>query len=136
MSKSGRGTRGVLLIMVLGAILVVTILANIALNIISSQAKLTHHQVARTQGYYAALAGVNYAIEKLRLGDDANWLLPAPFTHNLCRSGCSAAGDINDEDMPASLIRVEITVGNVINAGPQSGTRPISAKAIYTSPVS
>lgn len=136
MSKLKTGNRGVLLIMVLATILVVTILANIALNIILSQARLTHHQVSRTQAYYAALAGVNYAIEKLRV-NDADWPATGSYIRNLCRSAgspCTGAGDIVDGDMPVSLKNVEITVG--APGSGINGTRKITAKAIYTPPVS
>lgn len=127
------GKRGVLLIMVLATILVVTTLAAVVFNIILNQGAITQHQVTRTQAYYAAMAGINYAIEKLRV-NDADWQSAGTFTHKLCRSGCTDAGDINDLDMPVSLKRVEITVGAPLASGPQIGTRPISAKAYYTSP--
>lgn len=56
--------------MVLGTLLVVVILANVILSTILSQSRLTHHQISRIQAYYAAMAGMNYALEQLRLG---NW---------------------------------------------------------------
>jgi Tfp pilus assembly protein PilX len=62
--------KGVVLLVVLGTILLVVILANIILNSMSSQSRLTHHQVSRIQAYYAAQAGMNYALERLRI---PNW---------------------------------------------------------------
>jgi len=67
--------------MVLATIMIVVILANIVLNIVLSQTRLTHHQVSRIQAYYAGLAGMNYALEQLRTG---NWT--APNQYNLTDS--------------------------------------------------
>src|SRR3989338_8459923 len=65
--------RGVVLFIVLGTLLVVVSLATVILSLILSHARLTHHQTSRIHAYYAALAGMNYAIEKLRVGTDSNW---------------------------------------------------------------
>jgi len=60
---------------VLATLSVVVILANVVLSIISSQSRLTQHQVGRIQAYYAALAGMNYAYEMLRRGPAAGgWI--------------------------------------------------------------
>lgn len=60
--------KGVALFMVLATILIVVVLANVVLNIAASQSRLTHHEVSRIQAYYAAQAGMVYALEKLRNG--------------------------------------------------------------------
>ncbi len=60
---------GLAIFMVLSILLVVTVLVNVILAIISSQARFTHHQVSRIKAFYATQAGVNYALEKLRRGD-------------------------------------------------------------------
>lgn len=49
-------------------ILVVILLATVILRIISSQARLTHHQLSRIKAYYAAKAGMNLALDNLRTG--------------------------------------------------------------------
>jgi len=64
-----KSRRGITLILILAVILVVVWLANIALVLISSQSRFTHHQISRIQTFYAAQAGINYALERLRLGD-------------------------------------------------------------------
>ena len=119
--------KGVVLLVVLGMLLVVVSLVTVILSLILSHARLTHHQTSRIQAYYAAMAGINYGLEKLRLGNDPNWPATTTYTRYLCRSGCSGPGDDNDWDIPSSIQQVVITVGT-----PISGTRPISAKAIYT----
>ena len=65
---NGFAKKGIALFMVLGTLLVVTILAFIMLNIMLSHSRLTQHQVGRIQAYYAAQAGMNYALEMLRTG--------------------------------------------------------------------
>jgi Tfp pilus assembly protein PilX len=122
--------------MVLVTLLIVVVLANVVLTIMSSQSRLTHHQVSRIQAYYAALAGVNYAVEMLRSGSDTtNWPMPAAdasYSKTLCRSGC----DINDTDLPLSVARVDITVAgkDVSGCNPPTSGIPacISATADYT----
>ncbi|MGD9015197.1 MAG: hypothetical protein PVI33_04155 [Candidatus Omnitrophota bacterium] len=109
--------RGIALILVLSFILAVVIMANIALIIISSQTRFAHHQLSRIQAYYAAQAGINYALQQLRTN---SW---STGSYTLCQSGC----DVNDGDIP---FPVDIDIG-----GPGtgiSGTRRISATATYT----
>ena len=64
------GRRGVILLMLLATILVGGILASVIANLITNQARFTHHQVSRVQAYYSALAAMNLAMENLRTG---NW---------------------------------------------------------------
>jgi hypothetical protein len=121
--------KGVLLFIVLGTIIVVAALSTVILRIILSQSRLTHHQVSRIQSQYAAKAGLNYALDKLRRNDDANWPATGEYVRIMRRSGASVP-DFNEPNLPGSIDRVEITVyapGSGI-----SGTRKISAKAIYT----
>jgi len=54
--------------MVLATIMIVVVLANVILAIISNQSRITRHEVGRVQAYYAAQAGLVYAMEKLRNG--------------------------------------------------------------------
>lgn len=124
---------GVVLFIVLGTLLVVVILANVVLSIILSQSRLTHHQVSRIQAYYAAQAGINYALEMIKLGN-TDWI-PSPDTvpntqlRRLCRQGCSAP-DVNEPNLPSSVQRVDITIG-AAGSG-ISATRQINATVIYT----
>jgi Tfp pilus assembly protein PilX len=81
MPELKRDTKGVLLIIVLGTIIVVTLLATVILRIFSNQYRLTNHNITRIQAYYVALAGINHAMELLRTGQ-----YPAgtpPYTYNL-----------------------------------------------------
>lgn|SRR3989338_9020587 len=92
--------RGVALLMVLGTVLVVVILANVIIAIISSQSRLTHHQVSRIQAYYAAQAGMNYALEMLRR--------PNGWTQNSCppNNPCS----LSDSNFPPSIVNREVSI--------------------------
>jgi len=90
--------------MVMGILLVVVVLANVILAIISSQARLTHHQVSRIQAYYAAQAGMNYALDQLRTGD---WTFTPT---NSCPSpdGCSLFDYVSRDDFPLAVTNVQI----------------------------
>lgn len=67
-SKQKQDKKGIVLLIVIGTVFIVIFLANVVLSIITSQSRLTHHQVSRIQAYYASMAGVNYALERLRVG--------------------------------------------------------------------
>jgi type II secretory pathway pseudopilin PulG len=127
MLKSNR--KGMILFIVLGTIMVVSILSTVILRIILTQSRLTHHQLSRIQSQYAAKAGINYALEMLRV-NDSNWPATGEYTRIMRQSG-SSLPDFNEPNLPGSVSRVEITVYGV-NSGPIAGTRRISAKAIYT----
>lgn len=115
MPKTLAGKKGVVLLIVLATVLVTTVLAGVILSIISNQYNLTHHQVSRIQAYYADLAGMNLAFEKLRTG---NW---TTGTYSLCKSGCT----VDDNDIP---FRVNITISPP-NA---SGIRTVNLTSDYT----
>lgn len=126
---------GIVLLIVLSTVLTVTLLASIVLKIISSQFRLTHHQVSRTQAYYAAQAGGNYAIDKLRRGD---WSLPAANstdTYKICRSA-GAGCTVVDSAFPHTIQDVKIAISDKGAAGcaPPGGSVSacISATATYT----
>ncbi len=129
--------KGVILFIVLGVIIVSVVLATVVLRIISSQSRLTHHQVSRIQALYAAKAGMVLAFDKLRRGD---WVQNATAINYYC---------INAKvDPPVScldtLVDTSIHCGDEINPCnvqiaiyPQSqpginGTAKIEIKTDYT----
>jgi len=107
-------TRGIALILVLAFILAIVVIANIALFIMSSQTRFTQHQVERIRVYYAAQAGINYALEQLRTGV---WGAGA-YTLGTCDPGPC---DVPDLDIP---FQVNITIG-----APVGGIRQVDARA-------
>jgi Tfp pilus assembly protein PilX len=107
--------KGVVLYIVLCVLLTVVVLANIILHIISSQSRMTRHQVSRIQAYYASLAGMNLAIEKLKSGE---W---NTGQYTLGPANCN----VNDTDIP---YYVEINIGPTN----PSGVRSINITANYT----
>jgi len=137
------GKKGMVLYMVLASILVALVLASSILNLILSQSRFSHHQTSRVQAYYAALAGANYAFERLRSGNQPSCWPASPSTdttHYICKSvGSCTAGpcDLNDDSLPHSVSQVNITVCGTCapptccGTGP-SGTLKISSKATYT----
>ncbi|MFC1657888.1 hypothetical protein ACFL1D_00730 [Candidatus Omnitrophota bacterium] len=121
-------SRGITLVILISFIMAVVVIANIALVLMSNQGRFGHLQVSRIQAHYAALAGINYALERLRV-NDANWPIPdssSPYSHDLCR-GCISP-DINEPDLPDSIVDVTISVSD----SDDDGIVEISATADYT----
>jgi Tfp pilus assembly protein PilX len=96
--------RGVALFVVLVTIFVVIILANIALNLMISQSRFTHHKVIRIQAEYAAWAAINYANEMLRLRTTNPLLGWDSSSCPALTGGCPLA----DANFPASITAVNI----------------------------
>lgn len=116
--------RGVVLLIVLATLLIVASLASAVLGLILSHARLVYHQSSRIQAYYAALAGMNLAMEKIRIGE-SGWVPDSgSVTKTLCGSGC----DVIDTDIPYP---VSITIwepgSSIDNIG-----RKISVTSTYT----
>jgi len=129
--------KGVALFFVLAILLVVSILANIILSFIVSQASLTTHQVKRMQAYYAAQAGVNYAIEKLRLNNSTWNTTVSSASFRICGSAYSSAhptlcngNNITEPAFSPLINYVVLTIGP-LNA--TNNNRTISAMANYSS---
>ena len=102
-----RNEKGVALFMVLSLIVVGAVLAGVILNITLSHSELTRHKAQRIKAYYAALAGMNLAFEKLRINDT---LWAGNYVRTLCRSGC----DVNDPDIPYP-VTINITQTDAVN---------------------
>jgi Tfp pilus assembly protein PilX len=133
--------KGIALYLVLMVLLVVIIFANIILSLVSSQSSLTTHQTKRIQAFYAAQAGINYALEALRI-NDTNWTGSPPFnsniTHYMCRSNttgfpCDAnltnSANITEPSLPTSINYIQIVVGP-FNA--TTGSRQVTSIANYS----
>ncbi|MFA5270844.1 MAG: hypothetical protein WC412_00690 [Candidatus Omnitrophota bacterium] len=69
--------KAVVLIMVIGVMFVLTILAVVALNLMTTESRVAEHKIRRTRAYYASQAGIVDGLERLRIGDLAT---PAPGT--------------------------------------------------------
>lgn len=100
--------KGAILFIVLAVILVVVILSGVILSIVSSQSRLTHHQVSRIKAYYASKGVMNYALEMLRTGV---WK-PGASKKYACHKGCidsvTASYIIPDDtDIP---YRIQVTI--------------------------
>ena len=77
--------KGAILFIVLAVIILVVILSGVILSIISSQSRLTHHQVSRIKAYYAGKGMMNYTLEKLRTGV---WAPHSSQNRYACHRGC------------------------------------------------
>jgi Tfp pilus assembly protein PilV len=110
MDKLKTNKRGIVLIITLVTLLVVIILANIILGIISSQSRLTHHQISRIQAYYANRAAANYALEQLRTGA---WPVPAAgstATYTCNFTSCDFALSLATDFKPASITSMSLVI--------------------------
>lgn len=104
------GNKAVALLTVLMTLLVLVIISNIALNVVASQSRLSHHQVSRIQAEYAAWAGVNLAREMFR-SQNASWPFPGPTYRRTICNGCPLGpGDINEPSLPRQIRNITITV--------------------------
>ncbi len=126
--------KGMILFIVLGVVLVVGILAIVVLRLISSHARLTHHQVTRIQAQYAAKAGMLYALDKLRRDDDACWASSGTYTRYLCRGTaagvCTGGCVVIEPYLPPAINYVSIVVSDPGTG--ILGTRQVSATAEFT----
>jgi len=132
MSECKLKNRGVALFVVLGTIFVVIILANIALNLMISQSRFTHHKVIRIQAEYAAWAAINYANEMLRLGTaNAGWdaaSCPAAL------GGCPLAfGDFPPTITSVNIILAQSNTADCPSPPAPLGVTCISAQVQYAS---
>jgi hypothetical protein len=113
-----RREKGIVLIIVLAMIFFIMLLANVILTIITSEFRLVQHSVARTQGYYAGMAGIHYAYNRLTVGDPG-WPIPpagnsyirylCDFSSSKC-PGTIVHNDINETNLPESVDFVAIAV--------------------------
>jgi len=114
------------LLIVLGIILVVTVLVNVVLQIMLNQSKLSQHQVARIQAYYAANAGIVYAFEKLRTSADGK-VCPEPVCDYQFATGDFFPASIKDRK-----VSIEVKASGVGGCSAPAGTSCISATVDYT----
>ncbi len=113
--------KGVVLLIVLGTLLVVASLATVILSLILSHSRLTHHQTSRIQAYYAAMAGVNYALEKLRIGHAAGG-----YDIDIdCTAGSPCIMSFADGDFNPSIL-VNPTNGVTITIRQPQSTNPLN----------
>jgi len=108
MLKIGINKSGIALFIVLTTVIVVVLLGDITLKFIASQNTFSHESVRRIQAYYAAKAGMNYALENLRT---RTWT----FAPNSCPNAagctiCKTGGGctVNDDTFPASIQLVRV----------------------------
>jgi Tfp pilus assembly protein PilX len=120
--------KGMALYLVLAVLIVVVMVAGMFLNLVLSQSRLTHHQVSRSQSYFAARLGMNYAIEMLRTGDPA-WPATGTYRRIICKTGpCDSVLPYKVEpDLPDGVRRIIIDVGDVL----ADSTRPLNVTVDY-----
>jgi Tfp pilus assembly protein PilX len=131
-----RRQKGIVLVLVLATILIVVLLGIAILNIISSQSRLTHHQLSRIQAYYANKAVINYAFEQLRTGawvpgTNCTAVSPCVATQATPNFGLNlaAGGDF----LPPSITSVSLTITPAgTSTCPAGNCDCVNATATYT----
>jgi len=127
---------GVVLLIVLGTLLVVIVLAGIILSIISSQSRLSNHQISRIKAYYASRGMVNYALEMLR---DGTWVADATANVTACHRDCSGFGVPSpvysiptDVDIPYNVLVIIYPLNSAENTELNGNVTQINVKTDYT----
>lgn len=113
--------RGVALFLVLGTILIVALLSSVILSIVLNQTRLAYHQITRVKAYYATLAAMNLAVDKLQSGAWGNGL----YTFGKCSPNWTGCNDTNDPDIG---YKVDINITD----GVAPGSHNISLHVNYT----
>jgi Tfp pilus assembly protein PilX len=98
---AGKRPKGAALYLVIGTLIVVSILATVILSLVLNQTTISRHHSTRIQAYYAAQAGMNYALEMLRIGPPNGWTLDSADTDHTCTP--AAPCTITDAELPAAL---------------------------------
>ncbi|MCF7874013.1 MAG: hypothetical protein K9L84_04630 [Candidatus Omnitrophica bacterium] len=62
--------KGFVLIVIFGVLIVISLLAVAAINLMRQQSRVTEHRIKRKKGILAAQAGMIHAIEELRKNND------------------------------------------------------------------
>ncbi|MDP2923243.1 MAG: hypothetical protein Q8O30_05925 [Candidatus Omnitrophota bacterium] len=99
-----RSKKAVVLVVVLGVMVVLSVLAFVAVNLMTQESRIAEHKIRRICAFYAAQAGYVDAVEQLRRGSIA---IPAagaaPFIYSI-QIGAGTAG------YPAAGYTVNITI--------------------------
>lgn len=109
--------KALVLVMVSGIMLVISILAVAALNLMTVESRTAEHKLRRIRGYFAAQGAAVHALERLR------------------RDGTAAGTitDINDDDPNIGGIATNITVAARGGAGcPAASPSPFCVNATAT----
>lgn len=116
---------GIALFMVLATIFVILLLGEITLRFIGSQNRFSHEKINRAQAYYAATAGMNYALEMVRTGA---WT----FVPNTCTNAAPCVVPTIVSEFPVSIlmpIRVIFCPSGSICTGPLGTASPFSCQS-------
>lgn len=118
MLKGNTSQKGVILLIVLGTVVIVIIFAGVILGLMTSQSRLTLHQVSRTKAHYAAKGIMNYSLDMLRKGEAAGgWAADPANNRYVCHSksaggNCAGLGQSppyyatipTDSDIPYNIL--------------------------------
>ena len=103
LSAGLRTKKGIALYIVLTTILIVTVLANIVIRMMLTHARVSRHELSRTQAYYAGLAAMNWARAQLEVG---NFFCNPAINTNSCRAPAGCV--FNDPALPNTIRSVRV----------------------------
>ncbi|MBU1998275.1 MAG: hypothetical protein V1490_01875 [Candidatus Omnitrophota bacterium] len=115
----------------LAVLIVVLVLINVLLSAALNQGHIVKHQLARTQALYAALGGVSYVFDQLRVN---NWTVVAPdIVYELCDNSDGVPSNCYDAplSLPRSISKLSINISDTA-ATAGLGTARIFVTANYT----
>ncbi len=116
-----RSRSSIAIFFVLVTVTIVFVLALVVLNTMTSQTRLTHHQVSRVQAYYAAQAGIAYTLDMLRIGSPNGYTL----------ASCPSPGDCNlsDASFPSSVVGKQVAIQIIALGQPGCTSAPAGSAA-------
>ena len=95
--------KAVALILVISLVLIVSVIATVAMKLVTSQAFFVSHQVHRLQAYYAGQAAIAFMYERLRTGQYVAGTNCQPVS-----GGC--ASDMDLSNFPTSIQQVVLFI--------------------------
>jgi len=108
--------KGMVLVVVIGIMLVILALALLATLVMTQEARVAEHKIRRIRAFFAAQAGVVYAIEKIREGTNPSGTPALYIGANIVGYppgtglGVDIAYDLTDASGPEGTYPVAVTV--------------------------
>ena len=108
--------RGIVLIIVIVTVIILTILALVAIHVMTQQAYITEHKTKRLRAFFIAKAGLVHALERLRKGDNPSTISNQDL-------------DIDNDGTSDADIQIDPPINNPGSS--LDGTRPVSVTVNY-----
>ncbi|MFO8052702.1 MAG: hypothetical protein R6U54_01910 [Candidatus Omnitrophota bacterium] len=117
--------KGVVLIIVFAVLIVISLLAITAINLMRQQSKITEHKISRRRKLLAAQAGMVHAYEGLRRG------VAAPYNNPLSPTNTRITDEISDFGETDITIDIEVLHSSHADCDSPSGELCIKVNPNY-----